>query len=449
VGASSSTLSTLSKREERGAPECIGRYVIEGQLGEGGMGRVWLAHDTVLGRHVAIKVLRDDLALPAPVRDELFVRMRHEARAAAAVSHPHIVTLYDMGEDDSVGLYLVFEFVSTGKEGREVVSVRDRLREGRLSLDEVGKLAREIGDALTFAHDAGIVHRDIKPENILHARSGFKVADFGIARVPDSTLTHANLVLGTPAYTAPEALSTGTFSPATDQFSFAATLYEAVTGVRAFHSDDASVTAHKVTMEPPQALDPSIADEPRRRTIERALFRGMAKDEKDRFPTCAEFGRALAEAVAPSDVPVPRDTLPPRRSLRPVGSQLAAILDVDPAAVTPRVTISGRPEALSEPVRPSIIVRKQTRRFQNIAAGIALFVIAGLLVMGRRNRTAETASPARSSDGHLTVAPTVTASAPRVPVSKPKPATSARILAPDRADASPSVDPRTAPPEAP
>jgi serine/threonine protein kinase len=449
VGESSSTLHTPSGGDDRRTPKCIGRYVVEHQLGEGGMGRVWLAHDTVLGRHVAIKVLRDDLALPPPVRDELFVRMRHEARAAAAVSHPHIVTLYDMGEDDAVGLYLVFEFVSTGKDGNDVLSLRDRLRERRISLEEVAKLAREIGDALTFAHEAGVVHRDIKPENILYARSGFKVADFGIARIPNSTLTQANLVLGTPAYTAPEALSLGAFGPATDQFSFAATLYEAVTGVRAFQADDVTVTAHKVTTEPPPALDPSIADEPRRRAIERALFRGMAKDEKERFASCAELGRAVAEAAAPSDTPASRDSLPPRRSLRPVGSQLAAILDVDPAKVTPRVTISGTPEGLSEPVRPSIIVRKQTRRFQNIAAGIALLVIAALLVMGRRNPNAETASLARSSDGHGAAAPPTPASVPRAPASKPKPAGSSRSLAPDRADASASGDPSGAPPEAP
>src|SRR4051812_27967209 len=93
------------------APRTIGRYQVERLLGQGGMGRVWLARDTVLHRRVAIKVLRDDLALPPSVRDELIVRMGHEARAAAAVSHPNIVTLYDMGEDPQVGLFLVLEYV--------------------------------------------------------------------------------------------------------------------------------------------------------------------------------------------------------------------------------------------------------------------------------------------------------------------------------------------------
>jgi len=152
------------------------------------MGRVWLARDTILGRRVAIKVLRDDLALPPSVRDELITRMRHEAQAAAAVSHPNIVTLHDMGEDAVVGLFLVFEYVP-GPRADGPESLRDRLRDGPLPLGDVAKLARELGSALTFAHAAGVVHRDIKPENILFSRTGSKIADFGIARIPESTIT--------------------------------------------------------------------------------------------------------------------------------------------------------------------------------------------------------------------------------------------------------------------
>ena len=197
---------------------------------------MWLARDTVLGRRVAIKVLRDDLALPPSVREELITRMRHEAQAAAAVSHPNIVTLHDMGEDDAVGLFLVFEYVS-GPRADGPESLRDRLRDGPLPLVDVAKLARELGSALTFAHAAGVIHRDIKPENILFSRTGAKIADFGIARIPDSTITRVNTVLGTPAYTSPEALSKGDFGAGSDQFAFAATLYEAATGMRAFGGD--------------------------------------------------------------------------------------------------------------------------------------------------------------------------------------------------------------------
>src|SRR5690606_37361273 len=120
---------------------------------------------------------------------------------------------------------------------------------------------RDLGSALTFAHEAGVIHRDIKPENILFSRTGAKIADFGIARIPDSTITRANTVLGTPAYTAPEALSKGDFGPASDQFSLAATLYEAVTAARPFGDGDAISTAGRVSKEAPPPIDASIASE--------------------------------------------------------------------------------------------------------------------------------------------------------------------------------------------
>src|SRR5262249_36615020 len=160
-----------SEKTPKAQPRTIGRYDVERLLGQGGMGRVWLARDSVLGRRVAIKVLRDDLALPPNIRDELLVRMGHEARAAAALSHPNIVTVYDMGEDGSLGLFLVFEYVTAKAEENEggaseerPVSLRDRLKRGPLVLPEVAKLARELGSALTFAHEAGVIHRDVKPE---------------------------------------------------------------------------------------------------------------------------------------------------------------------------------------------------------------------------------------------------------------------------------------------
>src|SRR4051812_16153817 len=138
------------------------------------MGRVLLAHDPVLGRDVAVKHLRGDLKIPREVRQGLLARMRHEARAAARVAHPNLVVLHDMGEDPAVGLYLVFEYV-------EGPTLKQRLRgEAPLSPAETANLARELGDALTTAHEAGILHRDVKPENLMLARKGGKIADFGI-----------------------------------------------------------------------------------------------------------------------------------------------------------------------------------------------------------------------------------------------------------------------------
>ncbi len=210
-----------------GLIEQIGRYTVVRVIGQGAMGRVLLAHDGVLDRQVAIKLLRDDLGLPREHLVTLYERMRQEARASARVSHPHIVALYDMGEDSALGLFLVFEYI-------EGLTLKQRIMQGPLGPEALKRLSLQLGSALTVAHDAGILHRDIKPENVIMARTGAKIADFGIARVPDSTLTRDGKLLGTPAYSAPEAISHGTFSPASDQFSLAATLYEALCLHRAF-----------------------------------------------------------------------------------------------------------------------------------------------------------------------------------------------------------------------
>lgn len=390
-------------------PKKIGRYEVERLLGQGGMGRVWLARDTVLGRRVAIKVLRDDLALPPAVRDELIVRMGHEARAAAAVSHPNIVTLHDMGEDSVVGLFLVFEYVTTKEDGSSegVLSLRDRLKRGPLSFPEVAKLAREVGSALTFAHEAGVIHRDVKPENILFSRNGFKIADFGIARIPDSTITRANTVLGTPAYTAPEALSKGDFGPASDQFSLAATLYEAATGARAFGGEDAIVTAGKVSSEPPPPLHESIGPESVVKQLDATLQRGLAKAADARFSSCAELGaevaRAIEAPVSNKSIPPPGGTARTRRGLSalitpvpagalleglertPLSSRVATVQRAaDTSASATSSTGSSSSPTPSETNRPSIYLRKRTHRFQNIAVGIAIITIIVLVLIGRR-----------------------------------------------------------------
>lgn len=402
------------------APKTIGRYDVERLLGQGGMGRVYLARDRVLGRRVAIKVLRDDLALPPRVRDELIERMRHEAQAAAAVSHPNIVTLYDMGEDfgeepaarreQGVGLFLVFEYVPSPDvlDGKgEPQSLRDRLKRGPLALTEVAKLARELGSALTFAHEAGVIHRDVKPENILFSRTGAKIADFGIARIPESTITRANTVLGTPAYTAPEALSKGDFSPASDQFALAATLYEAITAARAFGGDDAITTAGRVSNEQPAPIHESIASESIVKNLEAALLRGLTKDPKERFASCAELGEAVGKAILP---PLP-DVLEVERT--PLSSRMVIITE---RTSNPPQSGSGS----ETPLRPSIMIRQRTHRAQNIVAAIALLVIIALVLLGRRS-TEEAREAARDAGVE---AATTTSAPPKASAHKlaPKPA---------------------------
>jgi serine/threonine-protein kinase len=317
-------------------PARIGRYDVEHLLGQGGMGRVLLARDTVLGREVALKVLRDDLGLTPELKAQLVDRMRQEARAAAALSHPAMMTLHDMGEDEHVGLYLVFERI-VGP------TLRERLHEkGPLPPAEVARLARALGSALTHAHTAGVVHRDVKPENVMLSPVGPKLTDFGIARLPDSTLTRASTVLGTPAYSAPEALAAGAFGAQSDQFSLAATLYEALTGKRAFPGDDALVVATRVAtgkQPAPTAVLPALRAFPH---VDVIFDRALAKEAKKRFASCEAFGSALAAELE--------------------GANVAHMMT---------------------PVPRSSIVTRATRRWQNFAALGAVVVIVALVVVGR------------------------------------------------------------------
>jgi hypothetical protein len=195
-----------------------GRYAITQSLGDGAMGDVFRARDTVLGRDVALKVMKaigPDLAT-------FRARFEAEARALARLQHPSAVQVFDVGwEGDQP--YLVMELVGGG-------TLRGHLDAGPLPADEVRSLGIQVGNALAAAHEHGILHRDVKPANILGERGRWKLADFGIAHVPGSELTMTGQFLGTPAYAAPESLSAGEFSPASDVYGLGATLYAALTG---------------------------------------------------------------------------------------------------------------------------------------------------------------------------------------------------------------------------
>jgi eukaryotic-like serine/threonine-protein kinase len=356
-------------------PEHIGRYEVISLLGQGGMGRVVLAKDSVLGRKVAIKTLRDDLGLPPELKERLTERMRNEAKAAATLSHPNMVTLHDMGEDPTVGLFLVFEYV-------EGPTLRERIADGPMTPMEVARLARELGGALSHAHSAGVIHRDVKPENVILSKTGGKITDFGIARIPDSTLTTAGATMGTPAYSAPEALAKGEFSASSDQFSLAALLYEMLSGKRAFAGEDALSTATMVATMNPPLLSENEAEPSRRlvlRRIDGVLSRALAKDKGDRYTTCEAFGDALAAAID---------------------------------------TRSSGAFSTFPPGHTQSMVPRATRRWQNLVAGVGLLVIVGLIVLGRRND--ETVSKT-NDDPKPSASPAASPSKPPAVVTSPKP----------------------------
>lgn len=265
------------------------RYELGGLLGRGGMGEVREGVDRRLGRPVAVKLLRRDLA----AENELRRRFEAEARAAAGLSHPNVVAVYDTGEHDGVP-YIVMERLS----GR---TMADEIEAGPLSAREVERLAQQVLAALDAAHQAGVVHRDIKPRNLLLTpESSVKVTDFGIAKVAEGLeldVTVTGQVLGTPAYLAPERLSGQPATARSDLFSLGVVLYEALSGTKPFSGSTPWEMAHALGSGEHRPLDEVVPGLPPRlvRTVERA----MRKDPEDRFPTAADMARSLEDTDPP------------------------------------------------------------------------------------------------------------------------------------------------------
>ena len=271
-------------------PQQIGRYRIDRLLGAGSMGTVYLAHDADLDRPVAVKTLRD-LALDPETREVFLSRFQNEARAAARLHHPNIVQIFDVGDDPKVGPYLVFEYVP-GHTLKQALKKR-----GPLSRDELLDLAQQVADALATAHIAGVIHRDLKPENLLITSNGqVKLADFGIARIPNADLTKEGQFLGTPCYAAPETLRSGEYSEQSDLFSFGAVIYEAASGERAFPGNEALAVAHKVMSTEP--VPPSEANRGAAipSALDAAILRALRKSPSDRYASARTFVSALKQA---------------------------------------------------------------------------------------------------------------------------------------------------------
>ena len=280
-----------------GLPQQIGRYQIERRLGSGSMGNVYLGQDSDLDRPVAIKTLRD-LELSDEMREVFLARFQNEARAAARLHHPNIVQIFDVGEDPAIGPYLVFEYVRG-------TTLKQELRGGVIEPESLLRIARQMADALDTAHLAGIIHRDLKPENLLLTESGtVKLADFGIARVPNATLTREGQFLGTPCYSAPETLLSGEYSEKSDLFSMAAVVYEMACGERAFPGDEALGVAQTVMHSDP--VPPSEANRAARipARVDEAILQGLQKHTDQRYPDAGAFCDALERAYGlPTSTP--------------------------------------------------------------------------------------------------------------------------------------------------
>ena len=269
----------------------MSRYTVERTLGKGGMATVELAHDEQLGRRVAVKRLFASLA-----GDVVFqTRFLREARMAAGLSHPNLVAVYDVGEEDGLP-YIVMEYV----EGETLAELM--AREGRVSPDRAVDLLLQVCAGLEHAHAAGLVHRDIKPQNLLVKTDGaVKIADFGIARTVQATqLTQVGTVLGTVAYLAPEQAAGDPVTAAADIYSLGAVGYELLAGRTAYEFESIIDLALKQREPPapPEGVPPQLGQ---------VILRALAFDPADRPASAAAFARELAQASPePPTEPLPR-----------------------------------------------------------------------------------------------------------------------------------------------
>ncbi|GAA2248782.1 MULTISPECIES: serine/threonine protein kinase [Kitasatospora] len=283
------------------------RYRLVDWLGGGSMGDVWLAEDEVLGRRVAVKVLK-----PALLDESGFAERFHaEARVMAGLRHPGIVGVHDYGHSAEDGqrsvAYLVMELI----DGEPLSTVLER--RDRLPVVEALRMALQLLEALAVAHESGVVHRDIKPANLMVRGEQVVIADFGIARPGcNARLTVPGMVLGTAAYQAPEQASTGTVTASADLYAVGVVLYECLAGSLPFDGETALEVILKHLTEPAPPL-PAQVPEPVRALVERA----MAKEPGDRWPDAAAMATAVRDALALAGTDVP----PTSESLRPAAGR--------------------------------------------------------------------------------------------------------------------------------
>ncbi len=366
----------------------IGRYEVVIELGRGAMGVVYKARDPKIGRDVAIKTIRlaeqADPSETVALRDRLF----REAQSAGRLSHPGIVTIYDIEEEDGLA-YISMEFV----EGRTLEAMMNagETREPGFIVDVLQQTAA----ALDYAHSREIVHRDIKPANIMVTAEGrVKITDFGIARISSSKLTQTGTVVGTPTYMPPEQVrGDASIDGRADQFSLGVIAYELVTGRKPFHGDSLTAVIFKIVSEepePPSRLNPRVSAD-----LEGAILKALAKDPNNRHPGCRAFVEAFATqgwtpaaaAVAGSGAEETVHSAKPR-SLE-LGETAPAMRGLPSAAPGSQPQLP-RPEAAPAtktlpPLAPRLRSREAERRQASPAAwrwagaiGLPLAVLLGL-----------------------------------------------------------------------
>lgn len=266
----------------------IGRYEIDAELGRGAMGTVYRAHDPRIDRTVALKTV-SLLGLEPTAEKEYRERFVVEARAAGRLSHPGIVTIFDVGEPDAETPYLVMEYVEGQTLDKLVVGENNQL-----PFNTALRMAQELAEALHYAHEQGVIHRDIKPANILVTADGHaKITDFGIAKLNQAQLTVPGQVLGSPAYMAPEQLNEEGVDGRSDLFSVGVILYSMLTGHRPFQGNSATTVCFKLVNHDPLAVTALNSQLPPE--IDRIVSRAIVKDPHQRYQTGMELANDIRQ----------------------------------------------------------------------------------------------------------------------------------------------------------
>jgi len=278
----------------------VGRYQIVAELGRGAMGIVYQAQDPAIGRTIAIKSIRLQDLTDTAERERLRERLVREAQSAGILSHPGIVTIYDIAEDEGMA-YIFMEFVNGPP--LEKMLLRDQTPDKETLLS----IFRQTAAALDYAHKKGIVHRDIKPANIMiHEDGTAKITDFGVAKIVSQQMTLSGAMMGTPSYMSPEQVQGSAITGRADQFSLAVIAYEVLTGEKPFVAEYLPTLLFKIVREEPlspQRLNPTLGPQ-----VDTVLRKALSKNPADRYENCTEFVNVLSTACNATHgwMPLPR-----------------------------------------------------------------------------------------------------------------------------------------------
>jgi len=372
----------------------IGRYRILDELGRGATGIVYKAQDPAIGRVIAIKTIRLSDFTDEAERDRLRERLFREAQSAGILSHPNIVTIYDIAEENGLA-YIFMEYVDGPPLERMLNDSQPLDREQMLSI------FRQTATGLDYAHKKGIVHRDIKPANVLvHDGHLAKITDFGVAKILSQQMTARGVMMGTPNYMSPEQVQGHAVDGRADQFSLAVIAYEVLTGEKPFVADHLPSLLFRIVREdpvPPQRLNPSLSPQ-----VEVVLRKALSKNATERFANCTEFVEALAVACNYNSAwhPLPRSSAQTMPTIGG-GAALAAapLIDAPAPPSSAPVSPSSEPETvtveMAAPRRPLREEESSNPLLKNVAWVLVGIGVVALVLFGAQkyllNRNAEPA----------------------------------------------------------